>query len=43
MLLGYMILLYSQPALWVLILVASIEVAVMIYIVSKPSTPPVSI
>lgn len=43
MLLGYMILLYSQPALWVLILVASIEVAVMIYILSKPSTPPVSI
>ena len=43
MTLGYIILLYSQPALWVLILVASIEVAVMIYILSKPSAPPVSI
>jgi hypothetical protein len=38
-----MILLYSQPALWVLILVASIEVAVMVYILSKPSAPPINI
>ncbi|TMO53436.1 YbaN family protein [Pseudoalteromonas phenolica] len=43
MLLGYLILIYSQPAFWVLALVASIEVAVMIYILSKPSIPPVSI
>lgn len=41
MLLGFIILVFSQPAIWVLVLVASIEMAVMAYIISKPSTPPI--
>ena len=43
MLLGFIILAFSQPAIWVLMLVASIEMAVMAYIVSKPSTPPIKV
>lgn len=43
MLLGFIILAFSQPAIWVLMLVASIEMAVMAYIISKPSTPPIKV
>lgn len=43
MLLGFIILVFSQPAIWVLMLVASIEMAVMAYIISKPSTPPIRV
>lgn len=43
MLLGFIILVFSQPAIWVLMLVASIEMAVMAYIISKPSTPPIKV
>lgn len=43
MLLGFIILAVSQPATWVLMLVAIIKMAVMAYIISKPSTPPVKV
>jgi uncharacterized membrane protein YbaN (DUF454 family) len=43
MLLGFSILAFYQPSTWVLILVAAIEVLVMAYILSKPSTPPINI
>ncbi|HEA16287.1 MAG TPA: DUF454 domain-containing protein [Pseudoalteromonas prydzensis] len=37
--LGFIVLLLSSPAWWVLVLVASIEIAVMIYLLSRPSKP----
>ncbi|RJE71236.1 hypothetical protein BGP78_20655 [Pseudoalteromonas sp. MSK9-3] len=40
--LGFIILCYSQPAIWVLALVATIEVIVLAYILRKPSYPPSS-
>ncbi|CAM4056483.1 YbaN family protein [Pseudoalteromonas byunsanensis] len=40
MLLGFIILAYNAPPLWVLISVALCELMVMLYICSKPSHPP---
>jgi uncharacterized protein len=40
MLIGFMLLLYSTPPMWVIFLVAAIEVLVMIYLILTPSTPP---
>ncbi|MBE0377234.1 YbaN family protein [Pseudoalteromonas prydzensis] len=37
MLFGFILLLLSSPAWWVLVMVASIEIAVMIYLLSRPS------
>ena len=40
MLIGFMFLLYSSAPIWVIPLVATIEILVMIYLLSKPSYPP---
>jgi uncharacterized membrane protein YbaN (DUF454 family) len=40
MLLGFIILAFNQPPIWVLLCVACCEVLVLIYIFSKPSSPP---
>jgi uncharacterized protein len=40
MLLGFVLLLYSAPPLWVVYLVATIEISVLIYLILRPSTPP---
>lgn len=41
MLLGFVILALGQPPLWVLLVVAAVEIAVMAYILSRPSYLPV--
>jgi len=40
MLIGFIFLLYSSPPSWVIVLVAVVEVLVLTYLISKPSTPP---
>ena len=40
MLIGFIFLLYSSPHSWVIVLVAVVEVLVLTYLISKPSTPP---
>jgi hypothetical protein len=40
MLIGFIFLLYSSPPAWVIALVAVVEVLVLTYLISKPSTPP---
>lgn len=42
MLVGFIFLLASSPAIWVIFLVAIIEVAVMIYLILRPSSVPKS-
>ena len=37
MLFGFILLVLSSPAWWVLVIVASIEIAVMVYLLSRPS------
>ncbi|NOU51233.1 DUF454 domain-containing protein [Pseudoalteromonas sp. JBTF-M23] len=39
---GFVVLLLSQPAIWVLVSVALCELLVIAYIFSKPSHPPLS-
>lgn len=39
MLFGFILLLLSSPAWWVIILVATIEIAVMAYLLNRPSKP----
>jgi len=40
MLIGFIFLLYSTAPIWVIYLVAAIEISVMIYLILRPSTPP---
>ncbi|MBQ4862156.1 YbaN family protein [Pseudoalteromonas sp. MMG013] len=40
--LGFLILLLNQPPVWVLVIVAVTELAVLAYILRKPSYPPLS-
>ena len=40
MLIGFIFLLYSNAPIWVICLVAVIEVSVMIYLILRPSSPP---
>jgi uncharacterized protein len=40
MLIGFTFLLYSAAPIWVIYLVAIIEVLVMIYLILRPSSPP---
>ncbi len=40
MLIGFIFLLYSAAPIWVIYLVAIIEVLVMIYLILRPSSPP---
>ena len=40
MLIGFIFLLYSAAPIWIIYLVAVIEISVMIYLILRPSTPP---
>ena len=40
MLIGFIFLLYSAAPIWVIYLVAVIEISVMIYLILRPSAPP---
>jgi len=40
MLIGFIFLLYSAAPIWVIYLVAAIEISVMIYLILRPSSPP---
>ncbi|ASM51560.1 hypothetical protein PESP_a3803 [Pseudoalteromonas espejiana DSM 9414] len=40
MLIGFIFLLYSSAPIWVAYMVAMIEIAVMVYLIKRPSTPP---
>jgi uncharacterized membrane protein YbaN (DUF454 family) len=40
MLIGFIFLLYSAAPIWVIYLVAAIEISVIIYLILRPSTPP---
>ncbi|TMP03277.1 DUF454 domain-containing protein [Pseudoalteromonas sp. S3178] len=42
MLIGFVFLLYSSAPVWVIYLVAAIEISVMIYLILRPSYPPKS-